>query len=486
NFKRYDIDGEHSVTEISDADNLIIKGNNLLALHSLKKTFAGKVKLIYIDPPYNTGKDGFNYNDRFNHSTWLTFIKNRLEIARELLSGEGVIFVQITDYEQAYLKILLDDIFGRDNFLECIVWQKRNGPPNDKIIGAVHEYILVYAKNIITVRLFLKPRSRKQIERYTNPDNHSKGPWASGDLMANVKGGRYVKSLYYPIINPNTGEEVYPSSGGNWRFNKEEMQRLLDNDEIYWGEDGKGRPKLKRFLSDVRDGVSFSTMWNDGFYSHTGTNEIRAMFGGMSVFDTPKPEKLIQRILQLGSQSDDLVLDFFAGSGTTAAVAHKMGRQFIAIEQMDYTQTITTERLKKVIGQRVMANDKLFEEIVCDQGGISNDVDWQGGGSFVYCELMQWNQRYIDQIETASTPAELQSIWQEMQQKTFLSYRLDVKQFDEHAADFAVLSLDDQKKFLLEVLDKNQLYVNLSEMNDVTYGVSEINKTLNRQFYGLE
>lgn len=485
-FKRYDVDGEHPVTEIGNTDNLIIKGNNLLALHSLKKRFAGKVKLIYIDPPYNTGNDGFNYNDRFNHSTWLTFMKNRLEIARNLLSSKGVIFIQITDQEQAYLKILLDEIFGRENFIETIIWKKRNGPPNDKIIGAVHEYILIYAKDFNSVELFLRPRTKEQLNRYSNPDNHPKGLWASGDLMANVKGGRYVKSLYYPIVNPNTGEEHYPSSGGNWRFNQAEMQRLIDNDEIYWGEDGERRPKLKRFLADVREGVSFATIWAEGIYSHTGTNEIRALFDKTNIFDTPKPEALIQRVLQLGSEPGDLVLDFFAGSGTTAAVAHKMGRQFITVEQMDYTPTITVQRLIKVVGQKIRAEGKLFEEIDFDRGGVSKEVEWSGGGSFIYCELMQWNQQYVDRIETAAAKDELQTIWLEMQEKAFLSYRLDIAQFNQHAATFAELSLTDQKKFLLEVLDKNQLYVNLSEADDETYGVSTADKTLNRRFYGLE
>ncbi len=467
-FKKYDEDGE----DISIDNNLIVKGNNLLALHSLKKIYEGRVKLIYIDPPYNTGKDGFNYNDRFNHSAWLTFIQNRLQVAKKLLKNDGVLFVQITDEEQAYLKVLMDEIFGRENFIECIIWKKRNGPPNDKKIGSVHEYILAYAKDIDRVELFRKPRSEKQLARYDNPDNHPKGPWTPGDLMANVKGGRYVESLYYPIINPNTKEEHYPSSGGNWRYNKDDMNKLIENDEIYWGKDGKGRPKLKRFLQNVQDGVPFSTLWNDSFYSHTGTNELRELFDGKTVFDTTKPEELIRRIIILGSKEDDLIFDFFAGSGTTGAVAHKMGRQYILCEQMEYIESVTLKRLQKVIEG--------------EQGGISKDVHWQGGGSFTYLELMQYNEQFVTQIENAESAEELQEVWVKMKQHAFLSYELNPLDIDENVEDFEALLLEDQKRFLIEILDKNQLYVNYSEIENGDYEISDSDKKLNHQFYNLK
>ena len=433
--------------------------------------YRGKVKLIYIDPPYNTGKDGFNYNDNFSHSTWLTFIKNRLTVAKELLSDDGVIFVQITDEEQAYLKIILDEIFQRENFIETIIWKKRNGPPNDKNIGSVHEYILMYAKKESAVKLYLKPRSEEQLSRYTNPDDHPKGPWTSGDLMANVKGGRYVESLYYPIVNPHTNEEHYPSSEGNWRFNKEDMQKLIDNDEIYWGSDGKGRPKLKRFLSDVRSGVSFSTLWDEGYYSHTGTNQLRKLFG-KTVFDTTKPEELVRNIFQLGSDENDIICDFFVGSGTTAAVAHKMGRRYIGIEQMDYVEEVTKKRLQKVIEG--------------EQGGISKEVEWKGGGSFVYAELKKANQQWVEEIRDAENSTALLVIWEKMKEKAFISYKVKPNEIDENAEEFKQLSLDDQKRFLIEVLDKNLLYVNYTEIDDVDFEVSEDDKKLNEAFYGLK
>ncbi|OQA21604.1 MAG: Modification methylase MboII [Chloroflexi bacterium ADurb.Bin360] len=469
-WRRYDAQGEHPVTELRPDDNFIVKGNNLLALHSLARRFGGKVKLIYIDPPYNTGTDDFGYNDRFNHSTWLTFMRNRLEIARFLLKREGAIFIQITDQEMPYLRVLLDEIFGRENFIEQVIWKKRGGAPNDKQIGAIHEYIVIYAKDVNHVQLYRQPRSEDQLSRYQNPDNHPKGLWAPDNLMANVKGGRYVKSLYYPIVNPQTGEVHYPSSDGNWRYSQEKVAALLANDEIYFGSDGKGRPKLKRFLCDVQEGVPFNTIWVDTPQGVSGTQEIKELFGSVNLFDTPKPEGLIAQVMQLGSIEGDLVLDFFLGSGTTAAVAHKMGRQYIGLEQMDYIETITVERLRMVIAG--------------EQGGISQEIGWQGGGDFVYCELLQWNARYVQRIQDATSAAELWAIWQEIQRHGFISYRVDVAAINAHAEDFVALTLAEQQRFLLETLDYNALYVNLSEMDDADYAVSDEDKRLNAQFYG--
>jgi adenine-specific DNA-methyltransferase len=219
NLKRYDIQGAHpNPSDINLNDNFIIKGNNLLALYSLLPVYRGKVKLIYIDPPYNTGNDGFQYNDAFNHSTWLTFMKDRLKIARELLSDEGVIMIQMTGIEQHYLRVIMDEIYKKENFIGQIIWKKRGGAPNDKIIVSIHEYIIIHAKNKLTLKLYRKERGENILSRYANPDNHPKGAWSVDNLMANVKGGRFVASLYFPIVNPNTQEEHYPSSNGNWRF----------------------------------------------------------------------------------------------------------------------------------------------------------------------------------------------------------------------------------------------------------------------------
>ncbi|MBE7474933.1 MAG: site-specific DNA-methyltransferase [Anaerolineae bacterium] len=500
-FKRYNIEGEHPVTEIAPTDNLIIKGNNLLALHSLKRRFAGKVKLIYIDPPYNNGEDSFGYNDRFNHSTWLTFIKNRLEAARELLQDNGVIFIHIGDRELHYLKVLTDEVFGRDNFIATIPRKTRSGKSDVPYkLSQDFDWMIAYTKRASrTTELFQRTVDRKYYKSDDFPDDE----WRLTDLTTQ-------RTIYerpnsdFTLINPRNGEEFPVNPNRCWGITKDSVDEYLSRKKIVFPGDydflNIKQPAMRVFKSEEikKRGEDFDKSYvssdflnqaMDDFLKNTtnkkGTDEIVALFGE-KVFAYPKNELLLQRIIEYTTVENDIVLDFNLGSGTTAAVAHKMGRQYIGIEQMDYVETITIERLKKVVGRRVKAEGKLFEEIEFDRGGISQDVGWQGGGSFVYCELMQWNQRYIDQIETAATQKELQTIWQEMQAKAFLSYRLDVAQFNQHAGDFADLNLDDQKKFLLETLDKNQLYVNLSEMDDVTYGVSEVDKTLNRQFYELE
>ncbi|HHY0528489.1 TPA: DNA methyltransferase [Vibrio parahaemolyticus] len=471
NFKKFDSNGEHTDFELSQNDNLVIKGNNLLALHSLKKSHTQKVKLIYIDPPYNTENDGFQYNDRFNHSTWLTFMKNRLEAARELLSSNGLIAVQITDIEHAYLRVMMDEIFGKDNFISTIIWKKRSGAPNDKTIGATHEYIILFAKNIDQLAIYRKARSEEQIARYKNPDNHPKGPWAADNLMANVKGGRYVESLYFPIVNPNTGEEHYPSSKGNWRYNKEQIEKLLDNKEIYFGVDGNGRPKLKRFLCDLKsEGVPYGTIWDDVPLGTHGTKEILGLFGTVNEFDTAKPEGLMKALIDFSTIEDDIVLDFFGGSGTTAAVAHKTKRKYITCEQMDYISTVTIPRLKKVIEG--------------EPNGISKDVNWQGGGSFVYCELADLASRFSNLIEQAQTTEQLIDVWNDLKNSANLSYKVDPALFDENREAFNALEISEQKKLLIEFIDKNQLYVNYSEIDDKTNEIPENDKKLNKQFYG--
>lgn len=335
--------------------NLIIEGENLEVLKLLLSSYREGVDCIYIDPPYNTGKD-FVYSDNYSeekkaywektgateygikvdtnretqgrfHSNWLSMMYSRLLVARQLLSSEGLICISIDETEVANLRKLLNEVFGEENYLETVIWKKRNGPPNDKRIGAVHEYILLCAKDIDSVELNLKPRSEEQLARYSNPDNHPKGPWTSGDLMANVKGGRYVESLYYPIENPKTGEKHYPSSNGNWRYNQEDMQKLLDNDEIYFGQDGEGRPKLKRFLRDVRDGVTYSTLWDDVAYNNNATSEMADILGNLNIFDTPKPTELLMEILRMGSAENSLVMDFFAGSGSFAHAVMKLNKE---------------------------------------------------------------------------------------------------------------------------------------------------------------
>lgn len=356
---------EESV-DFDTTQNLFIEGDNLDALKLLQETYLNKVKLIYIDPPYNTGKD-FVYDDDFAqdtesylartnqkdlvgnrmvansesngrfHSDWLTMMYSRLRLARSLLSAEGVIFISIDDCEIGNLRKLCDEVFGEDMFAAQIIWKKRSTPPNDRVIGAQHDYILVYVKESLGA-LNLRKRNDEQVARYKNPDNHPKGPWAAGDLMGNVKGGRYVASLHYPITNPRTGKQHFPSSNGNWRFNDARIKELIENDEIYFGDDDEGRPKLKRFLSQVKDGITWTTLWDFAPLNTAASGEMTEIFGNLATFENPKPIDLIRLVLDAGSSRDGIVLDFFSGSATTAHAAMKLNsedggsRRFILVQ----------------------------------------------------------------------------------------------------------------------------------------------------------
>ena len=353
NWKRYNKDGQHAVKSVSLDDNLIIKGNNLIALHSLKKVYKGKVKLIYIDPPYNTGNDSFNYNDRFNHSTWLTFMKNRLEVARELLSDDGVIFVQCDDNEHAYLKVLMDGVFGRENFVGTLIWKGRISLQySSEIISTQTEFIITYSKSKKNTK-FNKIFEKEDLKIYNNPDNDPNGNWTSSGLIR--EDGRKK----YKIITPSG--KVYFEA---WLYTEENM-KILDEEKLLWfGVNGDAKPRKKSYEKDYKGRVQ-TNLFLDVGTSEEGTNENKKLFENKN-FNNPKPEKLLQRIIEISTQEGDLVLDYHLGSGTTCAVAHKMGRRYIGIEQMDYVEDIVVERLKKVIAG--------------EQGGISKSVDWQGGG----------------------------------------------------------------------------------------------------------
>lgn len=336
---------EESV-DFDATQNLFIEGDNLDALKLLQESYLGKVKLIYIDPPYNTGRD-FIYDDDFSenyddfmkksnqsdstggrlvansegngrfHSDWLSMMGARLRLSRRLLAEDGVLFVSIDDGEVSNLRKICDEIFGEEQFAAQIIWKKRNTPPNDRVIGAQHDYILVYVRTSIDA-LSLRPRSEDQIARYKNPDGHPKGPWVAGDLTSNVKGGRYSAALHYPIRNPRTNKEFFPPNNGNWRFNKEKVERLIEQNEIFFGKGDDSSPKLKRFLCDVKDGATWTTLWDFAPFNTSGSLEMGEIFGNTVVFENPKPEGLIRHIVQAGSSRDGVVLDFFGGSGTTA------------------------------------------------------------------------------------------------------------------------------------------------------------------------
>ncbi|MEB2788864.1 site-specific DNA-methyltransferase [Campylobacter upsaliensis] len=466
-------DNEQLKNSLNAGANLLIKGNNLLALHSLKKKFANKVKLIYIDPPYNTGNDSFNYNDNFNHSTWLTFMKNRLEIAREFLRDDGVIFIQCDDNEQAYLKVLCDEIFGRDNFVATICWRKKTGGGQDSIYFAKeHEYILCYQKQKWQIIDSTQEQNEKDFSKIINGKKAKilkLEKWGNHSLRTDRP------TLYYAIKDPN-GNDFYPvapnGADGCWRKKPEN----LDKEHIFWQEDSKGRltPYEVIYFDEVKhiDKIlKTRTMWLENGNTTQATNEIKALFenDNTTLFATPKPEALIKRIIEISTQENDLVMDFFAGSGTTLAVAMKMKRQFIGIEQMDYIESITKERLKKVVSG--------------EQGGISKAVDWQGGGSFIYAELMPLNVAYKERIKNINDEKELEKLYNDLESKAFLDYRIDLAEILKDK-EFKDLDLQNKQEALLKILDSNMDYVLYGDIEDKDYAISSEVIELNKIFYG--
>lgn len=411
NFRRYDSKGEHEATVLRPDDNLIIKGNNLLALYSLRQRFRGRIKLIYIDPPYNTGSDSFGYNDSFNMSTWLTFMKNRLEIAKELLTNDGAIYLQLDFNCVHYAKVLMDSVFGKDNFQREIIWR----------IGWVSGYKTAdnnWIRNHDTILFYSRNKDAMEFIKHYIPRSEFKSI-AQGN------------SDRYPIEDVWNGNEYDDlNSIAIVSFAGETVSKLLNEEDEVKGQ---------------------------------------------------KSEKLIKRIIDAHVKEGDIVLDFFGGTGTTGAVAHKMGVQYILCEQLDKHIDIIKRRLQKVIGG--------------DRSGISKAVGWnpQNPGlldgdkyahnSFVYCELAQANQQLVDEIMEATLSSQLQKMWTILQEKGFLSYKVTPKMINEHAEEFADLSLDDQKRFLIECLDKNMLYIPFADMDDSAFTLSDNDKLLTRQFY---
>ncbi len=355
-----------------NTENMLIHGDNLLALKALEQDFAGKIKCIYIDPPYNTGSAFTHYDDNLEHSTWLNLMKPRLEIIHNLLANDGSLWISIDDDECHYLKVLCDEIFGRRNFVANIIWEKKYTLSNDaKWFSDTHDHILVYAKNKDIWIPNKLPRTNEMNKAYKNPDNHPKGPWKATPLHAK-SGSENMKSFCYTFKN---GVTWSPPPGTYPRFSAETLKRLDDNDEIWFGKDGTATPARKTFLCDLgKQGIPARTIWkfDEVGHNHEAKDEVKA-FNNDDVFTTPKPERLIQRILTLASNPGDLVLDSFLGSGTTAAVAHKMGRRWIGIELGDHCYTHCLPRLKAVVDG--------------EQGGISKAVNWQGGGGFRFFEL---------------------------------------------------------------------------------------------------
>ncbi len=502
NFRRYDAVGEHEVENISMEDNLIIKGNNLLALHSLKKNYAGKVKLIYIDPPYNTGDDSFGYNDNFNHSAWLTFTRNRLIVARELLRNDGAIFIHIDHHELAYISVLMDEIFGIRNKVQ-IISVKTASPAGFKTVNPgpidVTEYILFYCKDKTQFKFrkaFVPVGYNKNYNKVLVRAESVKD-WKFipiKDAMLNSLGfskeaearGKYGASLWSIVKNALIAQYALDNASNVVSVRdphkptaqvKELMQqskitgdviehKRTDGSILYFYQGG-----ALAFYSDKLqevDGELCVTELLTDFWNHISWAGI-ANEGGVKFKNGKKPEKLIKQIIELSTDKNDIVLDYHLGSGTTAAVAHKLGRRYIGMEQLDSQINLILKRLPNVING--------------DSTGISKSVNWQGGGSFVYCELAKANQQFADAIEQASSTDELMIIWQQMQETGFLSWKVNPKDFDANAEDFAALTLEDQKRFLIECLDKNLLYVPYSDIDNEEFAIGESDKKINNQFY---
>jgi adenine-specific DNA-methyltransferase len=365
---------KHRVSENDIFDNRLIFGDNLLALKALEQEFSGKVKCVFIDPPYNTGSAFEHYEDGVEHSIWLSLIRDRLEIIRRLLSHDGSLWIAIDDNEAHYLKVLCDEVFGRNAFVASMVWENFYGRSNAAAISPAHNYILLYSpmgQDWKKVRNLL-PRDEESSSKYKNPDNDPRGPWRMGPIFAN---GERHEGLMYTITTPS-GRKVSPPKGSHWRMVEEQFWKMVAEGLILFGEKGDNNPAVKLFLSQVQDGLVPRTWWahTEVGHSQEAKREVQALYPDDIPFDTPKPERLLKQVIAIATNPGDIVLDSFAGSGTTGAVAHKMGRRWIMIELGEHCHTHIIPRLQKVIDGT-------------DQGGISQTINWQGGGGFRYYRL---------------------------------------------------------------------------------------------------
>lgn len=487
NAKRYTKDGVEEGITFNEDDNLIIKGNNLIALATLLKRYEGQVKCIYIDPPYNTGSDSFNYNDNFNHSSWLTFMKNRLELAKKLLRNDGVIFVHCDNNEQSYLKVLLDELFESKQFIETITVVNNPRGRDYGGIANMHEFIHVFAKTKDYVKLYKIEDIDKKFPYKDSLGDYEVRELRNRNTAFNIENR---PNLCYPFyINPNKEldngflelslvpkenfVEVMPAKSMGiqtvWRWGKPKAEENLNINIV-----GKSMKENGRYMivEKYRDKTQMarSVWWDKEVNSERGTVHLRELFG-KKVFNFPKPEELIKRITQIGTKENDIILDFHLGSGTTAAVAHKMGRRYIGVEQMDYIEDITVERLKKVIDG--------------EQGGISKAVDWKGGGSFVYCELKENAQELIDLIQDYDE-TNIKEIKEKIYNDDRIIPYLTKNELMKTDKEFEELSLDDKKKALITLVDKNKLYVNYSDIDNKDYEISEEEKRFSKSFYEVK
>jgi adenine-specific DNA-methyltransferase len=484
--------GEDSVTceaatEFLDSDNLIIKGNNLLAISSLLKRFEGKVKCIYIDPPYffNETKeaDSFKYNSNFSLSTWLVFMRNRLEIAKRLLTKGGTIWISIGEDGMHYLKVAADDIFGRDRFVGTIPRRTRNGKSDVPFnLSQDFDWLLCYTN----VDYKNTPIGRCVERKYFETDDYPGQPWRLADATSQRTAAERPNS-YFTMVNPKTGDQYPASEKRTWALTQDTFDYYYQKGAVVFPGDydflNISKPYSRKFKSEDDQSGKLSAVISDfqiqeflqavlgGAKNKDGNSEIDDMFG-REEFGYAKPENLIKAIIEVATVEGDIVLDFHLGSGTTCAVAHKMERRYIGVEQMDYIETVSLERLKKVIEG--------------EQGGVSKVVNWNGGGSFVYCELAKGNQHFVDEVMSAKTDADLVALLERVLATGFISSKVNPAEIAGAAADFEALSIADKKRFILELLDKNMLYANLCDIDDEEYGISDADKAFTRSFYGLE
>jgi adenine-specific DNA-methyltransferase len=377
----------HRVTDHDIFDNRLIFGDNLLALKALEQEFTGRVKCIFIDPPYNTGVAFEQYDDGIEHSLWLGLMRERLQLLVRLLTRDGSLWITLDDNEAHYLKVVVDELLGRNCFIADLVWQKRDGPPNDRKIGSIHDHVLVWGraiestskKTLAEESFNLMPRTEKADSKYrvfaerSGPD--PRGPFRKIDTTANAKGGRYVESLYYAIVNPYTGQEVWPRKGTCWRHSKEEMARLQSDGRLYWGVKGTATtPMRKLFTFEAKQGMTAPSIWSDVGLNQHASAHLEELFGQKASFETPKPEQLLSRIIHIATREGEWVLDSFAGSGTSGAVAQKMGRRWVMVELGEHCHTHIVPRLRKVIDAE-------------DPGGVTKATGWKGGGGYRYYRL---------------------------------------------------------------------------------------------------
>lgn len=481
----YDSEGEHKVESINDNDNLILRGNNLLALATLLKRYEGSVKCIYIDPPYyfrhTSATDTFKYNSNFQLSTWLVFMKNRLELAKKMLCMGGTIWINISEDGMHYLKVLSDDIFGREHFIGTIPRRTRSGKSDVPFnFSQDFDWILVYTnvsddQNVI---------GRSVERQYYETDDYPGRPWRLADLTKQTTAKERPNS-FFTMVDPKTGKEYPASEKRTWCVSKDTFQEYYDKGYIVFPDDydflNISKPYSRKFKEDDDKNGKLSAVISDfqmqdflrdvlnGSKNADGNSQIDELFG-RDEFDYAKPENLIKAIFDVATSEGDMVMDFFLGSGTTAAVAHKMGRKYIGVEQLDYIKSLVIERLRKVIDG--------------ENGGISKGVNWTGGGSFVYCELAKLNQSFVERIQDARDDTDLGAIYEEILHTGFISYKVNPKDIDTSSEDFTSLSFEDKKRLLMDLLDKNQLYVNYCDIDDETFGISDSDKAFTKSFYG--